>query len=207
MDRHGVAEHRRRSLSGLAGRVVEIGAGDGANFAYYPAAVTGVLAVEPEPYLRVAAARHATRSTIPIEVVAGAAEQLPAADGSFDAAVVSLVLCSVGDQRLALSEIFRVLRPGGELRFYEHVAAPPGSTLARVQRIADATVWPWFFGGCHAGRDTVAAIEAAGFVIDELDRFAFPPGQPSPASPHVVGRATRPASPGAPGVNRSWGRT
>jgi hypothetical protein len=78
------------------------------------------------------------------------------------------------------------------LRFYEHVAAEPGTRLVRVQRIADATLWPWLMGGCHVGRDTAAAITAAGFVIEELDRFEFPPGQPSPAAPHVLGRAVRP---------------
>lgn len=195
MDRHGVGEHRHRLLAGLAGRVLEVGAGDGANFAHYPAAVTQVLAVEPEPYLRARAEQRAASAEVPVEVVDGVAERLPAENGSVDAVVASLVLCSVTDQRTALAEAHRVLRPGGELRFYEHVAASPERRLLRVQRLADATVWPWLAGGCHAARDTAAAITAGGFEIDEIDRFDFPPGQPSPASPHILGRAIRVEAP------------
>jgi ubiquinone/menaquinone biosynthesis C-methylase UbiE len=193
MDRQGAGEHRQRLLAGLAGRVLELGAGDGANFAHYPAEVSGVLAVEPEPYLRSRAIQRAEQAAVPVEVVDGVADRLPAADGSVDAVVLSLVLCSVPDQQTALAEVFRVLRPGGELRFYEHVAARPGTPLAGVQRIADATVWPRLLGGCHVGRDTSTAIERAGFVIKDLERFAFPAGKPSPASPHILGRAVRPA--------------
>jgi ubiquinone/menaquinone biosynthesis C-methylase UbiE len=193
LDRQGVAEHRHRVLEGLSGRVIEVGAGDGANFAHYPDQVAGVVAVEPEPYLRTQAQRQAAKAAVPVEVVDGVAERLPLGDGSVDAAVVSMVLCSVADQQAALSELFRVVRPGGELRFYEHVVAPPNRRLASVQRFADATVWPRLMGGCHLTRDTAAAITAAGFVINEIDRFDFPPDKPSPASPHILGRATRPA--------------
>jgi ubiquinone/menaquinone biosynthesis C-methylase UbiE len=191
MDRQGVAEHRARLLDGTAGRVVEVGAGEGANFAHYPPAVTEVVAVEPDPYLRAQAAQRAAAGKIRIEVVDGTAERLPVEDGSTGVVVMCLVLCSVTDQAAALAEAFRVLRPGGELRFYEHVAAAPDRRLARVQRVADATVWPRLMGGCHVGRDTAAAITAAGFVIQELDRFDFPPGGPSPAAPHMLGRAVR----------------
>lgn len=194
MDRHGVAEHRQRLLDGLAGRVIEVGAGDGANFVHYGDEVTGVVAVEPEPYLRAKAKERAAQAAVPVEVVDGVAERLPVGDGSVDAAVASLVLCSVADQQVALAELFRVLRPGGELRFYEHVVAPEGSRLRRVQRLADATLWPRLTGGCHLARDTSTALAAAGFVVDELDRFDFPPDQVSPASPHILGRATRPAA-------------
>jgi ubiquinone/menaquinone biosynthesis C-methylase UbiE len=191
LDRQGVADHRRRLLAGVSGRVVEVGAGDGGNFALYPAGVTGVLAVEPEPYLRTRALQEATRSRVPVEVVAGTADHLPTPDGSADVVVMSLVLCSVPDQGTALAEARRVLRPSGELRFYEHVAAEPGGRLARVQRIGDATLWPLATGGCHMHRDTAAAIAAAGFVIEELDRFDFPADQPNPARPHILGRASR----------------
>ncbi|MFC6157363.1 class I SAM-dependent methyltransferase [Kribbella jiaozuonensis] len=188
MDREGAAEHRRRLLAGAAGRVIEIGAGDGGNFAHYPAEVVSVLAVEPEPYLRAQASRSAATASVPVEVVEGTADRLPAADASADVLVVSLVLCSVPDQQVALAEAARVLKPGGELRFYEHVAAD-GGRLETVQKIADATVWSLFAGGCHVHRDTAAAIEAAGFVIEELERFDFPADQPNPARPHILGRA------------------
>ncbi|TCO17993.1 methyltransferase family protein [Kribbella steppae] len=192
MDRQGAVEHRRRLLADATGRVIEIGAGDGGNFALYPAAVAHVLAVEPEPYLRSQAQSRAERAITSINVVDGTAERLPATDESADVVVASLVLCSVADQQAALAEAFRVLRPRGELRFYEHVAAEPGRRLGTVQRIADATLWPLLMGGCHVHRDTSTAITAAGFVIQELDRFEFPPDQPSPAAPHILGRAIRP---------------
>jgi ubiquinone/menaquinone biosynthesis C-methylase UbiE len=191
MDRQGALEHRQRLLAGLAGRVVEVGAGDGGNFAHYPAEVTHVLAVEPEPYLRTRAAERAAAAPVPVEVVDGTAERVPVADGAADAVVLSLVLCTVPDQAAALREARRVLRPGGELRFFEHVVAEsPG--LRRVQAVVDRTLWPVLCGGCHTSRDTVAAVAAAGFALDTVDRFRFPPGRvPAPASPHVLGRARR----------------
>ncbi|WP_298460258.1 class I SAM-dependent methyltransferase [uncultured Cellulomonas sp.] len=208
MDRQGVAEHRQRLLAGLAGRVVEVGAGDGLNFARYPPTVSTVLALEPEPYLRRRAGERAVEAPVPVDVVDAAGENIPAADGSVDAVVASLVLCSVRHQDVVLAEMWRVLRPGGELRFYEHVAAPDGGRLRTVQRVVDATVWPHLVGGCHTGRATEAAISAAGFVIDDVDRFHFPPGQASPAAPHVLGWAHRPAArpPGRPRPATTNGR-
>jgi ubiquinone/menaquinone biosynthesis C-methylase UbiE len=186
-----IGDYRRRLLSRLQGRVIEIGAGNGLNFAYYPPEVTGVVAVEPEPYLRDLARRNAAAAPVPIEVLDGMAEQLPAADAGFDAAVASLILCSVGDPLRALGEIHRVLRPGGQLRVLEHVRATT-PRLQQVQRVLDATLWPRLMGGCHTGRDTAATIEAAGFRLDRLEPFRFPQTRlPLPTSPHVLGAATR----------------
>ncbi|MGC4875929.1 class I SAM-dependent methyltransferase [Micromonospora sp. DT43] len=190
MDRAGTAAFRRDVAAGLTGRVIEVGAGNGRMFAHYPRAVTEVVAVEPEPRLRAAAVRAARTAPVPVTVVDGLAEALPAGDGEFDAAVIALVLCTVPDQTAALAEIHRVLRPGGQLRFFEHVAAEEPGPLRRVQRLLDATVWPKLFAGCHTGRDTVAAIGAAGFAIDEVRRFRFPATSSSPSSPCVLGRAT-----------------
>src|SRR6476646_12182697 len=120
-DQRGVGEHRDRLLAGLAGVVCELGAGQGLNFARYPASVNRVVAVEPEPTLRVEAARLARSAPMPVAVVSADAAALPLADGSCDAVVASLVLCSVESQPAVLAEVRRVLRPGGELAFYEHV--------------------------------------------------------------------------------------
>ncbi|PTA46231.1 methyltransferase domain-containing protein [Micromonospora sp. RP3T] len=191
MDAAGAATHRGRLVAGLHGRAVEVGAGNGRNLPHYPPTVTRVLAVEPEPRLRALARAAATTAPVPVSVAAGVAEALPVADGAVDVVVLSLVLCSVPDQAVALREARRVLRPGGELRFYEHVvASTPG--LRRAQRLADATLWPLLCAGCHTARDTVGAIRAAGFTVTGLDRFRFPAaGIPAPASPHVLGTATR----------------
>jgi ubiquinone/menaquinone biosynthesis C-methylase UbiE len=191
MDRGGLAEHRTRLLEGLTGTVIEVGAGNGRNFPHYPAAVTRVLALEPDPHLRRIAEHAAATAPVPIEVVSGTGDKIPARDESFDNAVASLVLCSVGDQHAALREIHRVLRPGGHLRFLEHVQArTPG--LRRVQRALDATLWPHLAGGCHTGRDTEAAIRATGLTIERIEYFDFPPGRiRQPASPHIAGAATR----------------
>jgi ubiquinone/menaquinone biosynthesis C-methylase UbiE len=115
--------HRRETLAGLSGRVLELGAGNGRNFAFYPPEVSEVVAVEPEPYMRERAHEAAAQATARVEVVDAVADALPFPDAGFDAAVASLVLCSVPDQPTALAELRRVIRPGGELRFYEHVHA------------------------------------------------------------------------------------
>ncbi|MEU5979770.1 class I SAM-dependent methyltransferase [Streptomyces sp. NPDC047315] len=191
-ERAGVGTHRGELLAGASGRVIEIGAGNGLNFPHYPSAVSEVVAIEPEGTLRTLARRAARRAEVPVDVVPGAAEALPVKSEAFDVAVVSLVLCSVRDLPRSLREILRVLRPGGELRFFEHVRAPtPG--MARAQRALDRTVWPWLFGGCHTARDTLAAIEAAGFDLGVHRRLRVPErGLQVPSSPCVIGVARKP---------------
>lgn len=150
-----------------------------------------MVAIEPERSLRRLATGAAMRAEVPVDVVPGTAEALPVKSEAFDAAVASLVLCTVRDLPQALSEIKRVLRPGGELRFFEHTLAPEG-TLATVQRAADRTLWPLLFGGCHTARDTVTAIEAAGFELGMYRRFRVPEkGVRLPSSPCVIGVARR----------------
>jgi ubiquinone/menaquinone biosynthesis C-methylase UbiE len=191
MEKSGATDHRRRLLEGLSGRVIEVGAGNGLNFPYYPDEVTRVLAVEPERILREIAQDKAGEARVPIDVVDGVAEELPAEDGSFDAAVVSLVLCCVRDQKRALAELRRVVKPGGELRFFEHVRAET-SGLRRVQRLLDMGIWPTLCGGCHTSRDSASAIEAAGFEIQRLEKLRFPDiPVATPTSPHVLGSAAR----------------
>jgi ubiquinone/menaquinone biosynthesis C-methylase UbiE len=188
-DEQGGFENRQEMLAGLYGRVVEVGAGIGSNFAHYPSAVTEVVAVEPEPYLRGKAEEAAAQAPVRVSVVDGLADALPLEDESVDAGVASLVLCSVPDQALALGELRRVIKPGGELRFYEHVISNRESRR-RVQRFMDATFWPRMAGGCHMTRDTRAAMEQAGFMVQRSRRFPFPPGRMG--IPHILGSARRP---------------
>lgn len=189
-----IRAHRDEVLSGLVGRVLELGAGAGANFTHYPTSVTEVVAVEPEPYLREQALAAAATAPVPVTVIDGVADALPVEDGSCDAAVACLVLCSVPDQASALAELHRVVKPGGELRFFEHVRAE-APRAAGVQRFVDRTFWPRAFGGCHTHRDTVAAIAAAGFELEQ-DRRMQMESIPSfvPVASHAIGRARRPPS-------------
>ncbi|MFI0412055.1 class I SAM-dependent methyltransferase [Actinomadura sp. 3N508] len=182
--------HRAELLAGVSGRVLEVGAGYGANFAHYPPGVTEVVAVEPEPRLRAKAARAAAVAPVSVTVRPGLAEDLDVDDGSFDVAVASLVLCSVREPVRALAELRRVLRPGGELRYYEHVRArTPGKV--RFQRYADL-VWPFLAAGCHVTRPTDEWIPRSGFTVRKERHFEFPtPARANPASPHVIGVAVR----------------
>lgn len=192
--RGGVGELRRELLDGLSGRIVEVGAGNGLNFRHYPAAVSEVVAIEPERTLRRLAVEEGLRAGVPVDVVPGTAEALPVRSEAFDGAVASLVLCSVRDVRRALAELRRVLKPGGELRFLEHGLAR-GRVAAAVQRGVDATVWPRLFGGCHTARDPLAEIGAAGFEVVTYRRLQLPErGVPLPSSPAVLGIARRPSS-------------
>ena len=190
-DARGGAEHRRRLLQGLDGRVVELGAGSGLNFAHYPATVTEVVAIEPEPTLRARAAEAARGARVAIDVRAGTADALPLGDGEMDAAVASLVLCSVPDQERALAELRRVIRAGGELRFYEHVIATTQPKRAILQFADRSGIWPALGGGCHPARDTGAAIKAAGFTIERQERFDFRAGPLEPRIPYILGIARR----------------
>ncbi len=181
---------RDELLAGLSGRVLELGAGNGINFSHYPTTVEEVIAIEPEPYLRARAELAAHAAPVPVSVRAGAADALELEDASVDAAVTSLVLCSVSDPARALSELRRVVRPGGELRFLEHVrSSAPGK--ARVQTAADgSTIWPRLVGGCHCSRDTVSALGAAGFRVGAVRELDLGPSWMI-TNPHVIGSAAR----------------
>lgn len=185
-------EHRREMLEGLSGRVFELGAGTGSNFAHYPSTVTTLTAAEPEPYLRERATAAAADAAVDISMVDAVADELPFEDASFDAAVACLVLCSVPDQASALAELRRVVRPGGELRFYEHVHAHR-QPLRAILEFGDRTkLWPLVSGGCHGTRETLAAIEGTGFAIERSRRFSYSPSPILFAVPHILGVARRP---------------
>jgi SAM-dependent methyltransferase len=185
-------ELRRRLLAGLRGRVVEVGSGDGRSFEHYPSTVEHVVAVEPDAVARAEAGTRARDASVPIDVVAGVADAVPAEDGAFDAAVVMGVLCTVPDTARALDELRRVLVPGGELRFWEHVGSQR-APFRRLQRAADALFWTRALGGCRTTRDTEESIRAAGFRIVALDRgFHSSSVLTITSAPYVLGVARRP---------------
>ncbi|WP_027005426.1 class I SAM-dependent methyltransferase [Conexibacter woesei] len=173
---------RAALLSGLSGDLVEVGAGDGLNFPFYPPDVASVTAVEPEPSLR---ARAAAGAPPQVRVVDGTAEHLPVADASADAVVACLVLCSVADQDAALAEVARVLKPGGVLRFYEHVVAENRAGRSAQQVLDRTGLWPTLAAGCHLTRDTRAAMVRNGFALADERRFSVG------GLPHIAGTATR----------------
>jgi SAM-dependent methyltransferase len=179
---------RKRVCAGLAGSVVEIGFGSGLNVPFYPAAVSAVAAVEPSDLgVKLASARLAA-SRVPVTRSGLDGQSLPFGDDSFDAALSTWTLCTVPDTAAALSELRRVLRPGGRLHFLEHGLAPD-EPVRRWQRRLDP-VQRRIAGGCHFTRPIVDLLTGAGFVISELDVF-YEPG-PKFASADSLGIATSP---------------
>ncbi|MGO9045211.1 MAG: class I SAM-dependent methyltransferase [Mycobacterium sp.] len=181
---------RRENLAGLSGRVLEVGAGIGTNFPNYPDAVQQVVAVEPEPRLAAQARAAAEVVPVPVAVTSETVEGF-SGDEPFDAVVCSLVLCSVREPGSVLQQLYSLLRPGGELRYLEHVAS--AGARGRFQRLADATLWPRLFGNCHTHRDTERSIIEAGFEVDTSRRqLTLPIWAPLPVSELALGRARRP---------------
>ncbi len=181
-----LGDRRWALLASAEGRVLELGAGTGENFKHYPPQVTEVVAVELDPHMRRQAARRVGETAAEVELVDAAGESLPFEAGSFDTVVATLVLCSVDDPEQTLSELRRVLRPGGQLLFLEHVRAPTEG-LARWQ---DRIERPWMAvgGGCRPNRETGEAIEGNGFELRELETFDLRPSLPL-VRPHVQGVA------------------
>jgi SAM-dependent methyltransferase len=184
-----IRDLRRENLADLSGRVLEVGAGIGTNFPYYPGSVDEVIAVEPEP--RLAEQARAAAEVVPVRVVV-TSETVEAFGGAapFDAVVCSLVLCSVRDPDGVLQRLYSLLRPGGELRYLEHVAS--AGARGRFQRFVDATLWPRLFGNCHTHRDTERSIIEAGFEVQVSRReWTLPAWAPMPVSELLLGRARR----------------
>jgi SAM-dependent methyltransferase len=156
-ERRGLARARETLLAHCRGRLLEIGAGTGLNVEHYPAGAD-VTYSEPDPHM---AKRLRARG---VAVVEARAESLPFGDGSFDTIVSTLVLCTVPDVPAALREVRRVLRPGGQLLFLEHVRAAPGSSLARWQ---DRLHRPWraLACGCNCNRDLLGALADQSFSV------------------------------------------
>jgi ubiquinone/menaquinone biosynthesis C-methylase UbiE len=179
-ERKGLADARRSLLAGAHGRVLEIGAGTGLNFPHYPAGVEPEL-TEPDPSMAKRLRRHG-------EVTLASADDLPFPDASFDTVVSTLVFCTVPDLPRALAEVRRVLKPGGQLLFLEHVRAEPCSKLERWQ---DRLHGPWhaFACGCNCNRDFLGALPGAGFSAPEVERHEWR-FMPALVRPIVVGSAS-----------------
>lgn len=178
--------HRRKAalFADLPPTVVEIGPGVGANLRYLPAG-TRLIAVEPNPAMHARLIARAARAGIDLEVHPDGAERLDLPDGSVDAVISSLVLCTVPDPARVLAEVRRVLRPGGRFLFVEHVAAAEGTALRGVQRAVRGP-WSWFFEGCSCERDLRAVIDAAGFVATRIEAYRL--RSPFlPANPQIAG--------------------
>lgn len=171
-----VGRHREWIVGGARGRVLEVGAGTGASFPYYGKA-REVVALEPDPFMRSKAETRlrGLENAGSISVRAGPVESLPFPDSSFDTAVSTLVFCSVASPREGLVELHRVLRPGGEFRFIEHVR---GDGLGAPVRDALTPLWRRISAGCHLNRRTLDDIRRVGFEVGEVRRDALPPGVP-----------------------------
>jgi ubiquinone/menaquinone biosynthesis C-methylase UbiE len=181
-----VADRKHTLFHQLSGTVLEIGAGTGANLAFLPQGIR-YLAIEPSLAMQGYLEAEAATVGIDLEIRTGIAEALPIADNSVDAVISTLVLCSVHDMQAAVAEILRVLKPGGQFRFIEHVAAPPATWTRRWQDWLNPA-WQLLADGCHPNRETWRAVESAGFSQVALEHFQLPLGL---SSPHIAGVATK----------------
>lgn len=183
-----VGERKAQHIGALSGTVVEIGAGNGVNFRYYPAGVRLVV-YEPNPYMHDRLHEAAREHRVDLELRAIAAETMEFADGSVDAVVCTLVLCTVPDPEQLIDEVCRVLKPGGQFFFIEHVAADEGTTLRKLQNLL-LRPWRWLFEGCHTNRETGRMLEDAGFSVVEIESFTSEK-MPPLIVPQIAGVATK----------------
>jgi len=181
-----VAERKRALFAGLHGDILEIGPGAGPNLVYYPKDCRWI-GVEPNPFMYPYLRQAAARAGLQIEIQPLVAEKLPVEDQSMDAVVSTLVLCSVHNPTLGLREILRVLKPGGRFIFLEHVAAPEGTRLRKVQRFI-RPLWKRLADGCYPDRETGPAIEHAGFSEVKYENFRLPLG---PVGTQIAGIAVK----------------
>ncbi len=187
-EKHCLQGWRGELLADISGRVLEIGAGTGANLGHYPPDLEQLVVAEPDRHMRARLEALVAERGSPVTVSDAAADPLPFEDGAFDVVVSTLVLCSVPDLPRALAEIHRVLRPGGRLVFIEHVAAKRGGRL-HWQRLLEP-LWRVFADGCHLTRPTAEAIQAAGFELESCTSESMRKALPF-VRPTVRGVASR----------------
>ena len=183
--------NKKAAFGGIEpGHILEIGAGTGANFTFVPSGAR-VTVLEPSVSMHERLQRRATEAGIDIELVSAPAELIPVEDSSVDTVLSSLVLCTVEDPDTVLSEILRILRPGGTLRFVEHVVAPsPWSPRRWLQR-SITRPWAWLFEGCQLCRDTAHSIKGAGFSSVEIQRRRLRMSLFVPVNSTISGIATK----------------
>lgn len=187
---HVGREHKQSAFGGLsARRVVEIGAGSGANVGHLQPG-TELVAIEPNVHMHDRLARRCEAAGVELTILAGTAERIELPDASVDEVIGSLVLCTVVDPSVVLAEVRRILRPGGRFRFVEHVAAPERGVRRAVQRILRRP-WGWVFEGCDPGRHTAAAIERAGFAAVRVEHRKFRQSLFWPVNTGIWGTAVR----------------
>jgi len=185
-----VSKYKQRLFRDLTGTVLEIGPGTGANLRYLNPSKVSWIGVEPNPFMRSYLHEEANRLGMSIEIQMSTGETLPVADASVDTVISTLVLCCVASQQSTLQEVLRVLKPGGKLLFIEHVAAPGGTWLRRIQNLV-TPLWKRLGDGCHPNRETSVELERAGFENVDCERITAPSFI---VSPQIVGIATKVAS-------------
>ena len=167
--------YRQRVIGAAEGRVIEIGVGSGRNLPFYRSTVTEILALEPAPKL-VAMARRAPHASFPVNFIEASGEAIPIADRSVDTVVTTWTLCTIPQAAAALTEMRRVLRPGGKLLFVEHGLAPDEGVRRWQDRLTP--IWRSISGGCHLNRPIRAMIEDSGFRFDRIDTGYMPGPKP-----------------------------
>jgi SAM-dependent methyltransferase len=186
----GLRDMRREVLAGARGRVLEIGAGTGLNLELYPReGIDSLTVTEPDPHMFKQLGQRAAKVCAGAELVQAGAEDLPFDDDSFDTVTVTLVLCTVPDQAAALREIRRVLKPGGQMLYLEHIRSNHPDLAKWQDRLE--TPWRFLGDGCHCNRDTEAGIRAAGFSLSAVEHPQLPKAPPI-VRPMAVGRALVP---------------
>lgn len=159
--------YRQRTIKTAQGLVLEVGVGSGLNLPLYGPTVTRVVAIDPSPELLRIASRRTADVVIPVSLLRASAEDLPLADAVFDTIVMTWTLCSIPNPMAALTEMRRVLRPGGRLIFVEHGLSPEIRVARWQQRLTP--YWKRIGGGCHLDRKTDDLIRGAGFQIDAIE--------------------------------------